>query len=726
MRFARSPIAMTAFALALAVHAAPAHARQTDEVAPERLTVGLALSGGSAKGFAHIGVLRELERMGVRIDVVTGTSMGSVIGGLYAIGMPTDSIADLISSIDWPTLIGDGAVRGRRFLHQRRFDERAVATLPLRGGIVSLPVGAVAGSNIVRLAEQATWRAATVRSFKDLPRPFAAVATDIETGEAITITGGVLAEALRASTGIPGAFEPFRLDGRLLVDGALSRNLPASDARDLGANLVICSDVSDPLASAEQLGSLVDVIDQVMTLSMRQSMIAQRSLCDIVVRPDVDGLSGFAFDRYEDWFERGVTAAQSLERELRAVAAGQSPRPPLSSPSAYLADSVRVVSVSIQGSARVENQRFVQGELRVPVGSFVTPEELADRLSDIDATGLFGLVHYRLDAVEGGVDLTVDVREQPKDRFGVGLRYDDERRAALLFTTTLHNLGGYGSVTRFDLRVGEETRGRITYRRRHGVTGRFEGGGSVSWSQGDLRLPGTLRPRSVIELTNLSLFIGLVGGRATFLGVEGTGEWAVAELSGIDDVLLASVTGVLDHESLDRIDFPRSGTDATMRWEWGVTDVVEGEGYSLFTTATRFFVPLHRRITVDVGGFVGVGRGDDLPLHRAFFLGGAHTSAVFARTQQTFNGLPDAELTGSAVQVARAALRAEVRPGIHARVGVDVGGTMDAWTFPIEDPVVGWSAGLGVGTLLGPVWLEWSWADPGTGGKLSIGVGRVF
>ena len=151
-----------------------------------------------------------LERAGVRVDVVSGTSMGSVIGALYAIGMPLDSIELLISSVDWPTVVTDGAERERRFLHQRRFDERAVATLPIEGGAVRLPAGAIVGSNMVRFLEQATWRAATVRTFADLPRRFAAVATDIETGEPITMRGGVLSEVIRASTGIPGAF-PFTL-----------------------------------------------------------------------------------------------------------------------------------------------------------------------------------------------------------------------------------------------------------------------------------------------------------------------------------------------------------------------------------------------------------------------------------------------------------------------------------------------------------------------------------
>ena len=291
---------------------------------------------------------------------------------------------------------------------------------------------------------------------------------------------------------------------------------------------------------------------------------------------------------------------------------------------------------------------------------------------------------------------------------------------------TLHNLVRYGSVTRFDLRVGEETRIGASYVRRHGVTGRLEGGTSVSWSQGEIRLSGAGRQLAGFELTNASTFLGLVGGRTTFLGVGLTGEWTTANLAGVPDVLLFSANAVLDHESLDRIDFPRSGLDATARWEWGVTDLVDGQGFSVLTTSARLFIPLHRRVSADVGAFVGIARGPDLPTHRTFFLGGTHASAVFPLTQPLFHGLNAQELTGTAVQVGRVGIRWEVRRDAFVRVGTDVGGTMDAWSFPVEDPIVGWAVSFGVETLVGPVSLEWGKASTGSGGRLSVSVGRLF
>lgn len=734
-RRSRTPIARAAAAVVVALTLGPAGARaQTARPAPaDRPVIGLALSGGSAKGFAHIGVIRELEAAGVRIDVVAGTSMGSVVGGLYAIGLSPDSIQALVEDTDWGSVLGNASQRDRRFLHQRRFDERTIATLPIRNGSVGLPQGATDGANAYRLAEKATWRAATVRSFDQLPRRFAAVAADIETGEAVVLRGGVLADAIRASLSIPGAFAPFALEGRLLVDGLLARNLPATDARDLGADIVICSDVSAPPHPGEELATVLEIMDQVVTLFLQESAAAQQAECDILIKPDIDDLATLSFDAYEEWIRRGSEAAQAHRDDFAEIA--DPPGVPWALPSHpdFMADSVRVASIQVEGFTRPQMQEFVLHELRLVPGDFVSAEQLADRLANIDATGLFGLVRYRLDAANDGVSITVRAVELPDDRFGIGVRYDDEFRAALLFSTTLHNRVRYGSVTRIDLRVGEETRASLAYLRRHGVTGRFEGGTTLSWSQGRLlrprtvvTAPGALREEVDLEISSLVTSLGLVGGRASFLGVEAAGEWIVSDDDVVPDVRLLSLSGVLDFEALDRIDFPTRGADVTARWEWGVTNVARGESFSLLTAVGQGYLPLHRRAVLDAGFFVGSAAGADLPLHRMLFLGGAHRSVVFQRTQAPFLGVDPEELVGTAAQVGRVGLRVTPWREFYLRFGVDVGGTDTEWRWPVEDAVVGWGVQFGANTIIGPVAVQWAGATDRGSGRLSVGVGRVF
>lgn len=724
---------MLAWSLAVASPLQARDATSTKDAQPsataDSIRVGLALSGGGAKGLAHIGVLDVLEDAGVHVDVVAGTSMGSVVGGLYAMGLGTDSIRSIISGVDWSLVLADRLERGRRFLHERRMDERAVLTLPVEGGAIGLPAGASIGSSITRLAERATWPAATVRSFDELPRDFAAVATDIETGDAVTLTGGVLSQVMRASIGIPGALEPMELNGRLLVDGAVVRNLPASDARALGADVLICSDVSDELVGRDELGTLVDVLDQVVNLGMRRSTMEQRGLCDVLVRPDVEGISGLAFDRVEDWIERGTSAAERHREALVDVARRRGPAAvPL--PADVLGDSVRVEGVRVEavgeGVLRPQAEALILEELDIEPGDHVTAENLAYRLEELDATGLFGLIRYRLDGDGDAVALTLHVEERAQNRLGVGLRYDDERRAALLFTTKAHNVLRYGSLTRVDLRVGEETRAAISYQVARGVTGPLEGGLELSWSQGSLRLPETGRPETGIELTRLSGLLGLVVARNTHVGVEGLGEWTVTDRAGGSDVLLTTVSGILDHESLDRIDFPRLGAQVDARWEWGSSDVLPDEGFSVLSARGRVYLPVLWGTTLDLGGYVGVARGADLPAHRYFLVGGAHPSAIFERTQPAFAGLEPGALAGTVAQVGRIGLRWSAGPNLHVRVGLDAGSVADDWRLPLPDPVYGWSVSAGLGTVVGPVMVQWAHASTRSGGRVSVSVGRAF
>jgi NTE family protein len=714
-----------ACALFLLGGAAPA-AAQTPGAAPAApVRVGLALSGGGAKGIAHVGVLRALERLGVRVDVVAGTSMGGVVGGMYALDFSVDSIENVIASADWSALINDATPRRRRFVDQRRLDERAIVAVPLAGRRVILPAGAIVGSGMMRILEHVTWRGALVRDFERLPRPFVAVATNLETGEAVALGEGVLAEALRASAGVPGAVEPILLDGRLLVDGALSRNLPAENARDLGADFVICSDVSEPIDAADELVSIVDVLSQLASLSMLASTLAQRAQCDVLILPDVDGLSSFSFEEVDEWVERGEEATAAQEAKLSALS--QRPPPPSDpTPEApLLGDSVRIAGVVVSGSTSPRTDALIHRELEIAPGDYISRDQMEDRLSDIENTDLFGLVRYRLDAADGAAVVTVSVVERARDRLALGLRYDDERRAALLFSATLHNVLTHGAVARVDLRLGEETQIGASLQRRRGVTGRLGAAMAARWSQAPLALPAALGGPQDLETWTGAVSLGLAVYRDLFVGVEGRVESTHVSGGNLSNELI-SAAGVLDHESLDRVDFPRSGADLKGRLEWGLSDVSAGGWFASTIVEGRLFVPLHDQLTLDAGGFAGYARGADLPVQRLFFLGGTYRSSVFRETHPTFAGFSVQARSGRAVQVASAGLRWEFQPDWFVRGGVETAGIQDAWELPISDQTVAWSIMAGLRTRIGPVAAQLTKVVDDRDPRLSVSVGRSF
>jgi NTE family protein len=714
---------LLALVVALAVvPATPVDGRQ----ASTPTTVGLALSGGSAKGIAHVGVLRTLERLGVRVDVVAGTSMGGVVGGMYALGLSVDSIESVMRAADWPSLLTDATPRSRRSLDQRRLDERAILAVPLEGPRVSLPAGAIIGSNALRLLEHVFWRGGMVRSFEDLPRPFGAVATDLETGEPVALRSGVLAESLRASAGIPGAVEPLLLDGHLLVDGAMSRNLPATDARELGADFVICSDVSEPIDTADDLLSLVDVLSQLASLSMLESTLSERSLCDVLILPDVDDMSSFDFVRIDDWVSRGEAATMQHRAALADLVARLPRVERVGAAPVLLGDSVLLTGIDVAGTSDPNMVELIRRELEFTQGDFVGRDQLESGLAELESSGFFGLVRYRLDESTGGAALTVTVQERPRDRLGVGLRYDDERRAALLFTATLHNILVRRSELRFDLRVGTETRIGGTLRRRRGLTGRLGMGLAVHWSQAPLRLPASEGGRTDVDLWTATVSLGLAPARSMYLGVEGMVEQAESS-SAASESLVAGAAVVLDHEALDRIDFPRSGTDVAGRLEWGVSDLGDGGEYASATFDSRAYLPLGSRVTVDIGVFAGYTRGAGLPVHKRVFLGGAHRSAVFRASQPTFMGLESQEHMASTVQVGRFGLRVEPAVDWFVRAGVDVGAARAAWRLPVQTPMTGWGLSAGFRSRIGPVVGEVTkvWGDRHDP-RFSVSVGRAF
>jgi outer membrane protein assembly factor BamA len=261
--------------------------------------------------------------------------------------------------------------------------------------------------------------------------------------------------------------------------------------------------------------------------------------------------------------------------------------------------------------------------------------------------------------------------------------------------------------------VGEETRIGASLRRRRGVTGRVGIGFSGSWVQGQLRHDGLSRG---IEVLGAGVSLGLAATRGTSLTLRATGEWANEA-----DRDLVSVSLALDHETLDRIDFPRAGANLRGQLE------VEPDRFASAVLDARYYVPLHGRVTADVGAWLGYQTGDDVPLRRRFALGGAHPSAVFGQSHGIFQGLPRQEHLGSVAQVARVGLRWQVTGNGYLRAGVDVGAVREEWQFPLDRPMTGWALTAGVDTIIGPVQLQLAklWGDRHDP-RLSVGVGRQF
>ncbi|MEQ9397873.1 MAG: patatin-like phospholipase family protein [Longimicrobiales bacterium] len=691
--------------------------------------VGLALSGGSAKGFAHIGVLQALRAAGIDVGAVAGTSMGAIVGALYATGVGVDSLEVLARELPWEALLSDRVDRERTSADARALSGRTLFDVPFGGGRVVLPSGALAGDAIYRVLAALTWEQATERDFRAFPIPFAAVATDLETGQAQRLESGVLADALRASMALPGAMTPLQIDGRLLVDGGLARNLPMEDARALGADFVICSDVSDPLASAEDLTTAIDVLLQSVAFRMNASTVEQRAGCDLVIEPDIEGLSSVSFSEAGEWIHRGRQAA---ERALEDYA-GPRPSRTSAAPSAGPDPVRRVRLVEVEGTTDPLARALALRLTGVVPGAPVTGESMDAALATLAASGLFRGIRYRLDRVgDAQVDVTLRVEPVTPHSLGLGLRYDDHFGASLLFNATFANWLRYGSATRLDVRLGEELQIQASYLRGRGITSPFSLGVVAGWTHApfDVRQGSTVIARLGVDVLSARVLIGSTVGRGALVGLEGGVEWArggtvVAPQDSSRAVSLASAGVLVFRETLDDPDFPTRGARIYVRAEAGVTTQAPGGGMHHELADVEVALPLHARVSLRLGGYLGNQGGSDLPLQRRFYVGGVVPSAVFAPTHPRFLGLGPQERSGRAVQIVRGALQYEYRDGRYLALGVDAGGARESWRFDRDDYTVGWGASLGLASIVGPVILTVhgrSLSDAG----VSFRVGRAF
>lgn len=284
--------------------------------------IGLVLSGGAARGLAHIGVLRALEEQGVHIDAIAGTSMGAVIGGLYASGYSVDELEKLALAIDWRQALSDAPLRDDVPFRRKQDDRDFLVKQKLSfrdDGSLGLPLGVIQGQNLALLLESLLVHTSDTRDFDRLAIPFRAVATDISTGEKVVFRKGHLPQAIRASMSIPAVFAPVEVDGQLLVDGGMVDNIPVDVAREMGVDLVITVDIGTPLRGRKELLTVVDVLNQSVTLMTRRNSEAQLATLgpdDILVQPPLAGFSATDFGRARQMIDAGYRAATILKNRF--------------------------------------------------------------------------------------------------------------------------------------------------------------------------------------------------------------------------------------------------------------------------------------------------------------------------------------------------------------------------------------------------------------------------
>ena len=427
----------------------------------EDVTVGLVLSGGGAKGLAHIGALKVIEDAGVRIDYIGGTSMGAIIGGLYASGYTAAQLDSVFHVTDFTAVIQDDLPRNVKTFNEKEDAGKYAIMLPFDDFKVSFPSGLSKGQNLYNLLSRLTNHVSEIEHFSELPIPFYAVATNVETGDEVILEEGSLPRAISASAAIPSVFSPVFINDTLLTDGGVANNYPVEYMKEQGVDYIIGVDVQDSLAGKKELKSAFEILSQISNFMTGEEMQSKKEITDIYIRPNISGFNILSFDKGERLIDSGSTAARIKLESLRKLADLQKNKPALEP--VEVEDSLYIHNINISGATSYPRS-YILGKLQIQVPTLLSYEELNIGLNNLSATGNFRKINYNLLPFEDGYNLILDIEESENTtQLKMALHYDNLYESGALVNITKKRLLLTNDNASLDIVVGDNFRYNLEY-----------------------------------------------------------------------------------------------------------------------------------------------------------------------------------------------------------------------------------------------------------------------
>lgn len=441
----------------------------------DRPKIGLVLSGGGAKGFAYIGILKAMEEAGIRPDYITGTSIGSIVGGLYAIGYSPDQLDTIIRSVNWDMILSNNVPLTYISYEEKEYYNRYLITLPFINGKLSLPSGVIEGQMLSDLLNKLTWPAMKYESFDDFPIPFRCVATDVSTGETIVFDKGSLAKALRASMSIPSAFTAVDLDTTLAVDGGILNNFPVNELEKMGADYIIGFNVSDNIANAKEIGSLSGILTQISMFESLKRMEKDVEKCDFYIKLDLEGYGVSDFGNSKEILAIGDKIGKENAQRFKDLAAQLSIQPAKKESIKLNPDSIKLKEIKIEGNVRVP-QKLILSKMNLPLGKYVSQEEVERAILRVYGINSFKKVLYNIKQDDTNSEefiLQVHIKEKSPTNLKASVHYDNLFSAGVVLNFTLRNILGRGSRALFIGDISENPRFRFDYLKYFGARERY-------------------------------------------------------------------------------------------------------------------------------------------------------------------------------------------------------------------------------------------------------------
>lgn len=712
----------------------------------QRKKVGVVLSGGGAKGVAHIKALKVIEEAGIPIDYIVGTSMGSIVGGLYAIGYTPEQLDSMVRKQNWTFLLSDRIKRSSMSLTDRERSEKYIVSIPFTKNPKEIAGGLIKGQNLANLFSDLTVGYHDSISFNKLPIPFACVSANVVNGDQVVFREGVLSTAMRASMAIPGVFTPVRMDSMVLVDGGIVNNYPADVAKAMGADIIIGVDVQNVLKSANNLNSVPEILGQIIDLTCQTNHEKNVDLTDTYIRVNVDGYSSASFTpaAIDSLMQRGEEAARtqwdSLIALKKKIGISDDYVPKQHGPYSSLSNSrtIFVTKISFTG-VETKDKKWLMKKCNLKEDSDITTQQIEQALFQLRGSQSYSSASYKLMHTSEGYHLTFMLEEKYEKRINLGIRFDSEEIASLLVNGTADIKTHIPSRLSLTGRLGKRYAARIDYtlepmqQRNFNFSYMFQYNDINIYDKGDraynLTYKYHLAEFGFSDVWYKNFRFGL-GFRFEYYKYKDF-LFKKPELADLDieSEHFLSYFAQVHYNTYDKGYFPSKGSDFSASYSLYTDNMAQYNEHAPFSALKGSWasvIPVTRRFSIipSIYGRILIGKDFPYPIQNAI---GGEVYGLYIPQQLPFAGITNIELMNNSIMIASVKFRQRMG-SIHYLTLTGNYGLTESNFFDIlrGKQLYGISAGYGMDSIFGPLEITFGYSNRTDKGSCYVNLGYYF
>ncbi|MDE0773981.1 MAG: patatin-like phospholipase family protein [Ulvibacter sp.] len=728
-----------------------------DSLPPNKkdVSVGLVLSGGGARGLAHIGVLKAIEQAGVKIDYIAGTSTGAIVGALYASGYTASQLDLMFKQVDFSTLIQDQVPRRAKTFNEKDESIKYALTLPFDGFEISFPTGLSNGQNIYNLFSKLTSHVNHLTDFSKLPIPFLCVATNAENGEMVLLENGYLPRAVSASGALPTLFNPVVINDMILIDGGIVNNYPIKELKAKGVDVIIGVDVQDGIKKKKDLTSALDIVLQVNNYASVKQMQTKIKDTDVFIKPNIEEFSVVSFDDANRIVQAGFEAANQVTQKLERIAQQQTPRAALK-PVPHSKEDLYIKQVVIEGNQQY-TAAYILGKLKLKTPAIVSYSSFVEGVNNLSATGNFDDIDYRF-VKDQFNHYTVSfkvIESKSKMVLRLGAHYDPLFDTGVLLNVTRKQFLTNNDIASLDVIVGDNLRYNFNYYIDKGFYWSlgfnssydfFDKNVSTDFVANDLNNTSGF-PVNKIDF-QYSDFTNQLYGETLFnrvfllgAGVEHKFLRYISETIGtdVDNVPRTifdatnyySAFGYIKYDTYDNIFFPKKGVvfqADTHLYLFSQGSNSNFEPFTILKAKVGYAQTIFKKLTSVFTAETGFKIGSSSTTSLDFMLGGYGFKQV--NNILPFYGYEALSLRGDTYLKSSITLDYEIIKNHHLSLFTNIANVDDA-LFQKDDwlkaiPYTGVGVGYGLNTFLGPLELKYAYSKEREVGELYVRLGFKF